>query len=1094
MEEEKDKYIYGVKSSIVEARKTLHNTNLSDEEKLNELKQSLISLKIQKYELMKRISDSGLSKEESDSIESKILSLQTEIEEIEESDIIKSSDVVEEVDYLLGKMRVLSRATSGREVSFLEIDTIEERIQYYKDLLMKLNSPDLGDRKVDLTRQLAEQEAELNRLKAERENAVVEVEEEVLDSFPEGDFISPAYYDYVNGLRYRIESRAAVIELSPYAHKAARSLHEELQAWRRELSILESQDRTPEEQEIYDRAMETIASRAREHEIAYLETKIDSREMILKFSGRGNKMHPQAIEELKAWKARLALLRNEDVKNPYTDHTIIKERMSHIERHTEKRENPDLETKIALQQEKVNSLKKDLAQVDSELVQEPAEKDEQIRIAHHRIQELEKIEEQKELFRINENDEVEVIYEPITPKVDWEKIEEKYKADVQDMLDKYYGNPEKERLYKKKMKQLKDHIKLVRYKYVDENGKQRIGVYETVEDYEGLEDDLKFLRLEDYPARLERKSKYEDGNRTVYQGVKRPNGEIIPADELIEEDKHYIETNNDAYNRLVSTKNNLMTLGKYGEKVDMTEYVEGQTGRNILRGVGNGLKWIRNHTTAPINKFIGTMIVSPIYGLVTGADDKEAGLYTNKRMHRYAARREYFQEQGKGFFASRWNAMVNYKEGNAAITSAGAYEIEQAARKNALDAALKEAAQKQVELKAKSIEDQILTLTEERDAADSEEAKEKLSRTIERLEQARVINLENGQKVDREEVTRDIQTDAIDSDTHDIANKENTTRVITGVKMAIRAGIHYIGVRKLKDVLLEKSTYEEEVVTGGETVHSRQWIEATQVPTQVPNEVTIPNTELSLGNIMGSNAGKTVEAYYSVYGGQRGARMMTLTGNEKITAIFQGIGNRGTGLSDTVGLKAPVLVDRTFGSDILDATGHVNQNLSLSTIMDAINSEAVNPETLEELYVSVGDRAWVKMTDLMQGLTKTIQRGMKTDYIDIPGHWEPYDYVTPVVKTMETRVNKAAVAALHTMGVTDDIIFGGLLADDVYENLRQTKTNVKGKKIRPRAYDEDYGFTGTKKDKETTDTIIMEEAEQDRENSKKAKPSDEGRE
>ena len=533
MEEEKDKYIYGVKSSIVEARKTLHNTNLSNEEKLKELKQRLISLKIQKYELIRRIADTGLSQEESNSIESKILSLQTEIEEIEESDLIKSSDVVEEVDYLLSKMRVLSRAKSGREVSFVEIGTIEERIQYYKDLLVKLESPGLGDRKVDLTRQLAEQEAELNRLKSERENAVVEVEEEVLDDFPEGDFLSPAYYDYVNNLRTRIESRAAVIEFSPYAHNAARSLHEELQSWRRELSILESQERTPEEQEIYDRTMETIASRAREHEIAYLETKIDSREMILNFSGRGNKMSPQAIEELKAWKARLALLRNEDVKNPYTDHTIIKERMSHIERHTEKREDPDLEAQIATQEEKVKSLKRDLAQVDSELVQDPAEKDEQIRIAHHRIQELEKIEEQKELFRINENDEVEVIYEPITPEVDWQKIEEKYKADVQDMLDKYYGNPDKERLYKKKMKQLKDHIKLVRYKYVDENGKQRIGVYETVEDYEGREDDLKFLRLEEYPARLERKSKYEDGNRTVYQGVKSPNGDTIPAEELI---------------------------------------------------------------------------------------------------------------------------------------------------------------------------------------------------------------------------------------------------------------------------------------------------------------------------------------------------------------------------------------------------------------------------------------------------------------------------------------------------------------------------------------------------------------------------------
>ena len=708
---EEDKYIYGVKSSIVEARKTLHNTNLSNEEKLKELKKTLVELKIQKYELMKQLSDTSLSQEENDSIQTKINSLQTEIGEIEEADIIKSSDVVEEVDFLLSKIRILPRAKSGREVSLLDVETIEERINYYRNLIMILNSPGIGDRKVDLTREIAEQEAELNKLKSEREKNEIEVETEVFDDFPEGDFFSPAYHEYVEALRSRIEARAAVIEFSPYAHNAARSLHEELASWRKELAIIESQERTPEEQEIYDRAMEKVASRAKEHEIAYLETKIDSREIILNFSGRGNKMRPEAIEELKAWKARLALLRNDEVKNPYTDQEIIRERSSHIERHTEKREDPDLETRITSQAEKVKTLKKDAAKVDSEMEQNPIERDEQIRIAHHRVQELEEIEAQKELFRINENDEIEIIYEPITPKVDWAKIEEKYKEDVQDMLDKYYGNPEKEKLYRKKMKQLKDHIKLVRYKYVDENGKQRIGVYETVEEYEGMEEALKFLRLEDYPARLERKSKYEDGNRTVYQGIKSSNGEIIPEEELIEADKHYIETNNDAYNRLVSTNNSLMTLGKYGEKVDMTEYVEGQTGRNILRGVGNGLKWIRNHTTAPINKFIGTMVVSPIYGLITGADEKEAGLYTNKRMHRYAARREYFQEQGKGFFASRWNAVVNYKEGNAAITSAGAYEIEQEARKNALDAAMKEAAQKQLEIKAKSIDYQIQTLT-----------------------------------------------------------------------------------------------------------------------------------------------------------------------------------------------------------------------------------------------------------------------------------------------------------------------------------------------------------------------------------------------
>ena len=1073
MEEEKDKYIYGVKSNIVNARKILHDENLSDEEKLKALKDSLVALHIQKYELLQQLSDTGLSEEENDSIQAKLIELQGQITDIEESDIIKSSDVVDEVQFLLEKVKTLKRAKTGTEVSFVDMETIEERIALYKEMLVKSNISGFGDRKVELTKLIADEEAELNELKAQRKDSVVEREVEVFDDFPEGDYISPLFVEYVQGLRERISSREAVIQFSPYAHKAARNLFEELDAWKDELRILESTTRSEEDQRKYDSVIESLASKAREREIAELETKIKSREAILFFSGRGNRVSEESTRELEAWQKRLAILRDDSVTNPYKNQEIILERTSHMEKVREEKENPELEDKIAKLEAKIADDRKQLEEVESELAKDPAERDEQTRIAHHRIQELETIAMQKELFRVNEEGEVEVIYEPITPEVDWKKIEKQYKANVEDMLDKYYGNREKEHIYRDYMKQLKSHIKLVRYKYVDENGKQKIGVYQTVEKFEGMDRVLRFLNLEEYPERLERKTKYEDGDKSVYKGIKDANGEEIPADVLIAEDADYIETNNNAYNRLSATRKNLMTLGKYGEKVAMTKYVEGQGVRNVFRGIGNGLKWIRNHTTAPINKFIGSKIVSPIYGFISGSDDNEKGLYANKRSHRYAARREYFQEQGKGFFASRWNALVHYKEGNAAITSAAAYEIEQETRRNALDSAMKEAAYSQITLKAKSISEQIELLTQQREKAESEEDKEKLTRTIERLEQAELQNIEHGNELQNAQVRKDVQTDAIDRDTHDIANKENVTRVVTGVKVFAKAAIHFFAVRKLKDVLMERATYQEEVTTGGDLVKSSRYVPPTQKTIEVPNEIDVPNTDLPLNGIMSSNAGKTVEAYYSVYGGERGARAMTLNGSERITAIFQGVGERGTGLSDTVGLQAPVLVDRSFPAELLDASGHVKQGLSLDTIMKALGSDSVNPETFQDLYVSVGDRAWVKVSDLMTGLTKKITRGTTTRVIDVDGYFEPYEYTTEIVKTLETRVNPTAVNALHTMGVTDDIIFGGLLADDIYENLRRTETDVKGIKPSPRKYDADYGFSGTRQDKEKARKMKM---------------------
>lgn len=95
------------------------------------------------------------------------------------------------------------------------------------------------------------------------------------------------------------------------------------------------------------------------------------------------------------------------------------------------------------------------------------------------------------------------------------KIEAKKSEKHQDNRDKFYGNSEKSELYKEKFLKFKSHIVDKELSYIDRNGDRRIVQGKSVEDYEGMENDLDFLQLETYKERIERVSMYR-ATRDLY--------------------------------------------------------------------------------------------------------------------------------------------------------------------------------------------------------------------------------------------------------------------------------------------------------------------------------------------------------------------------------------------------------------------------------------------------------------------------------------------------------------------------------------------------------------------------------------------------
>lgn len=758
-------------------------------------------------------------------------------------------------------------------------------------------------------------------------------------------------------------------------------------------------------------------------------------------------------------------------------------------------------------------VKDELTQIDKAIKdldsRDPADVVTQTRVTTHRVEELQDIAKEKELFKINEKGEITIDYPDIAPELDEEAIRAEYAMRRADMVDKFYGNRQMAKKYSKIIKKFEDNVEYKDFEYFDENGNRQVGVYRTIASYPGMEEDLKFAQLEELVERLERLSKYEAGDKSVYEDlyIRNEKGEIVKLspEEAREADEEYIGSNNHAYNTLVYTTENLRTLGKYGERVPYSEFHQGEPVRNIVRAVGNAGKFVRNNVTAPINRLIGK-VVSPTYALLTGAKrDNVAGLYANKRTHRYVARREYYQSQGQGFFKSRFNSIFHAKEANQAILNAGAYDIQESLRRKYVEIGQKEAMRKKTEFAAKSVAEKIKMIEADMEQATSKEDKAKFAATLEDLKKAQhQISIDRGLN-ESANITQTRQTDAISEATHDVANKENVTRTITGFKIATRLGFRKLIGPKIEDWLLKHTTKTEQVVvppTEEEirqalNVQEQRWVPETYKEIETDVFETRPivgtgTTSAKVSDVMTSNTAKQIEGYYSVYGGEAKPAMYDLTGNEKITAIFKSTGKGGTGLSDVAGLKAPTLVDGTFPKELLDANGVLRQDVDLDTIVNALGAST---DDLSGIYVSVGDRYWTKLSDLYKGVTeKAVEAGTVlteqvkvgtelSKVVDVAGHYEALtseEISEAVQRALDARLqvdpnflknlshtvaevgeNSRVVDVLRKLDIP---VNGALIADDIYENTRRTYPDPEAIVPTDRHYETKTSFTGKRKE------------------------------
>jgi hypothetical protein len=106
------------------------------------------------------------------------------------------------------------------------------------------------------------------------------------------------------------------------------------------------------------------------------------------------------------------------------------------------------------------------------------------------------------------------------------------------------------------------------------------------------------------------------------------------------------------------------------------------------------------------------------------------------------------------------------------------------------------------------------------------------------------------------------------------------------------------------------------------------------------------------------------------------------------------------------------------------------------------------------MYVSVSDRCWVKLSDLIGNVTKQVQVGENiVQVVDVPGHMETYtELVDKVIQTTKVVTDPRFIKAAEVGG---KVAKGAMVADgiiDVAENLRTTTTDVRQNKPNPRQY------------------------------------------
>ena len=670
---------------------------------------------------------------------------------------------------------------------------------------------------------------------------------------------------------------------------------------------------------------------------------------------------------------------------------------------------------------------------------------------------------------------------------------------VQDMLDKYYGNPKKEKEYKMRLKRFKSHI-------------ISIDGYKKVEDYPEKAEDEKFLQLEEFSYKLECLTRMANGDDSEYRYLlsvykemgafnhlpKKEDGTEYTDEELINYlmylDEMYIKTNNSAYNQHLNTQENLKTLGKYGEKMKYFQLkpIRNENGKielkqiagNIAKGAFNIFLFGRNNISAPIHKIVGTYIAAPIHKLLFDSEKHAAGLYKNKRTHRYEARKDYFEQMlleeesqkeektGKFKFAlklifgTRFKAIFNYKEGNIAVLSAGANDIADSFNNREVLRVQKEKLDYKLKVEAESIKQKIGALqrkiAKEQDQDVIKEMEEKIKKYEERLEEISYIL--------KRPLPGIIQTDAVSLDQHDRANNENITKTVAITKIVVNILLAKLLSNYLYKTILQR-TKTKKYIPG---YYDKQTI---TVNGNIDKE-SLEN--LTIQDLLDNADGTSVD-YHALGGNSVSrpdidiARGMAIEHNGNVISSSDGIGFDILGRTNTI---VPIDNDsKVFEIMAETMSKTLGKNITADDLINQVLN-ANNPETELESIINSLD-IWTSIKD----------SGIPTGWLDADGSnivdmllsdktvdilkYIPGGYKTLYATKLVTVVDKKTAAALAGLGVST--------VGDLFELTRRTKTKEEREKegtltekVKPfqrktkKSYAERdlsnrWGFDGTKK-------------------------------
>ncbi len=670
---------------------------------------------------------------------------------------------------------------------------------------------------------------------------------------------------------------------------------------------------------------------------------------------------------------------------------------------------------------------------------------------------------------------------------------------ISDMVDKYYGNKTKEIAYNEALKRIQDN-----------KGKIMVPGTKIQADgiryYPGIENDLKLTQLESYNDKAIKLARYNAGDKKVYAN----------ADEK-QNDEEYIKTNNFAYDRTGTTKNNLKTLGKYGEKYDLLPI----KGQGFLKGTTHALLnvplAVRN-VGAVIYRAIGKP-VSWVYGKVS---KQQSGIYSNKAAHRFEARKDYFFQKecermaAKGktvnpFLATmkaRRQAIFKYKEGNKAVLEAGYKDIKESYINKA---------------KANYFSDKLTALEKHRQFLENEKANntdpaiiseiEKQLQNVEKMKNGILTNPKLKDIVKNNTINAKdhniVQTDAISINQHDRANKATVTRTITGVKILGAAGVRFLGP-KIEDWMLEnakipetrklpnwtKNSYGEDTV---QTIEVNDYVDVTKVSSE---EDLLE--AFSIKNLMRLDKKGNVSFGYDNYGSQEvGANLDFFRG------AAQKINGRTVSISDGNGYDITKITSGSIPTELLE-NGSIKGDANLFDILAALQKQAGNDVSSQDLInqvLSCGSKE--EQAQLIQKMSEGLDFWKSTSDKGIATGWDSTkDEILKAlnnVKTeteqiltgthMETKVVPGEVSSefikggikiemvdnpriVKALGLNEKVGNGMSIADAItafFENIRMTKS----KKANNKQYGNyeakpEVGFTGydKQKDKKVNDTAI----------------------